>query len=157
MGTMMTVTGLIEALMATFPRAPIKAWAEIYRVALSGFEGERLAEAYRLTMAGWAEPGCPKPAHFAANVPNSAVAVGGVDRSEKARQWAYDDETARLAAERADTSPAALARRAELDRLYRAAMAHLSVAAPAGRYRSATIFKPISDEALAAIRKGAGQ
>jgi hypothetical protein len=48
-------------------------------------------------------------------------------------------------------------KRAELDRKFKAAMAHLASASPPSPARPRTIFKPISDEALARIRKGAGQ
>lgn len=75
----MTVTELIAKLSALFPRAKdwIHAWSDSFRRVLAGREGEDLRIAYERTMDGWSEPGCPKPAAFAANLPARAAATPG--------------------------------------------------------------------------------
>lgn len=145
----MTVTELIKALAVLFPRAPVAAWAEHYRTALGACEGERLATAYRLTMADWDEAGAPKPAHIAKNLPPLPRATVTDDKQE---QWRRQDLDAQLARDRLDVN-----KRAELDRKFKAALAHLASASPPTRAKPRTIFKPLAPEAVERIRKEHGQ
>lgn len=82
MGARMTVTDLLAKLNVMFPRAKewLLAWADSYRRTLGGREGEDLRTAYERTIDGWSEPGCPKPAAFAANLPATARPAPGTTK-----------------------------------------------------------------------------
>lgn len=81
----MTVTDLLAKLNVMFPRARewLLSWADSYRRALSAYEGADLRIAYERTIDTWDDPGCPKPAQFAANLPAKAEAAKADDPCAK--------------------------------------------------------------------------
>lgn len=75
----MLVTDLLIDLKSKFPRSPIEAWERTYRDALTRYEGDALRAAYAITMQGWGDPGPPKPAHIAANMPEGERPKSHID------------------------------------------------------------------------------
>lgn len=82
MGARVTVDEFLAQMHTKFPRAKdwLIAWADSFRRVLAGREGEDLRAAYERTLDAWNEPGCPKPAHFAANLPPKATAAPGTTK-----------------------------------------------------------------------------
>lgn len=77
MGARVTVDEFLAQLHTKFPRAKdwLIAWADSFRRVLAVREGEDLRTAYERTLDAWNEPGCPKPAHFAASLPPKDTAA----------------------------------------------------------------------------------
>ena len=144
----MTVDQLLAELAARFPNAPLKAWAPEFRRELSGLAPDTLRRAFDACLGEWTEAYAPKPAHVLQAVrPLLQAREDEVVRAQLARR----EESERLARDKADPI-----KRAELDRKFKAAMAHLSSASPA-KTKTTTIFKALPSEWIERIRKDHGQ
>lgn len=80
----MTVDELTGKLAALFPfffndQHKAEERVKLYRDSLASLAGDRLAEAYRRTMASWKHREPPMPGHFAENIPAPTVVTRGED------------------------------------------------------------------------------